>query len=64
MVNEGLSGTGRRPRDSKRKALIFKHNLLPRRRREIDPDQDAADLANPEPRRFNRFASPPVHNET
>ena len=25
-------------------------------------DQDAADLANAEPRRFNRFASPAVHN--
>jgi hypothetical protein len=49
-----------------RKSLILQHGAKPIRSprtvAKTNPDQDAADLANPEPRRFNRFAIGTVHN--
>jgi hypothetical protein len=66
MVNEGLSARGRDARGSE-KALIFQHNghwmRPPARRGRTNPDQDVADLADPEPGQFNRFANPHGHNE-
>ena len=63
MVNEGLNRSRRRARVRKcEKALIFQHKWNPARLPgfacKTNSDQDVADLANSEPRRFNRFASP------
>ncbi len=62
MVNEGLAAAGRARVRYCEKALIFQHKWNPARLPgfacKTNTDQDVADLANSEPRRFNRFAIP------
>jgi hypothetical protein len=65
LVNQALSGTRRRCQriDAKpRFPAIFSNESRPGDPTKPNPDQDAADLTNPELRRFNRFSSDCPHN--
>jgi hypothetical protein len=67
LVNQALSGTRDRCPRTDLKTSIFQQNR-PIRASESDqpkqnPDQDVADLTNPEPPAFNNFSNPHLHGD-
>jgi hypothetical protein len=66
LVNQALSGTGCRHQRINAKNFCFPATSSSEGRPDgpikPNPDQDAADLTNPELRRFNRFCSDCLHS--